>query len=128
MKRVLCLALFVAACSLTGCGAGGVDVDGKVVKDGSAYSLAEGEAINISLQGDGASGNATVNKDGTFVAKKSDGKALPPGQYKVSLTHYPPTAAAGKGGPPQPKTKTAGETWDVSSSNKSFTLDISKYK
>jgi hypothetical protein len=128
MKRVLWLGLFVVICTVTGCGSGGVDVDGKVVKDGNPYSLAEGEAINITLQGDTASGNATVEKDGHFVAKKSDGKPLPPGTYKVSLTHYPPTAAGGKGGPPQPKQKTAGETWDVSSSNKSFTVDLGKYK
>lgn len=127
MKRVLWLGLFIVACGLTGCGGGGVDVDGKVVNGGNPYTLSEGEAINISLQGDSASGNATVEKDGHFVAKKSDGKPLPPGQYKVTVTHYPPTAAGSKG-PPQPKTKTANETWDVSSSNKTFTLDLSKYK
>jgi hypothetical protein len=125
MKRVLWLGMFVVACTLTGCG-GGVEVDGKVVNGGNPYSLSEGEAINIVLQGDTATGSATVEKDGHFVAKKSDGKPLPPGQYKVTVTHYPPTAGAK--GPPQPKTKTANETWDVSSSNKTFTLDLSKYK
>jgi hypothetical protein len=134
MKRVLWVVLFAALCATAGCGAGGVDVDGKVVNGGAPYTLAEGEAINIALQATGATGSATVQKDGTFVAKRSDGKPLPPGQYKVSITHYPPVdagaAAAGKApkGPPTPKTKTAGETWDVSSSAHTFTLDLAKYK
>lgn len=131
MKRLLLVPLFVALCAVAGCGGGGgVEVDGKVVKGGNAYTLADGESININLQGGDATGSATVEKDGTFKAKKSDGKPLPAGSYKVSITHYPPASAAGggKGGSPQPKTKTANETWDVSSSNKSFTLDLDKYK
>lgn len=130
MKRLWSLGLFVALCAAAGCGGGGVSVEGKVVNGGNPYTLSEGEAINIGLQGDGTSGSATVQKDGSFVAKKSDGKSLPPGKYKVSITHYPATAAGkGKGGgPPQPQTKTAGETWDVSSSNRTFTLDLAKYK
>ena len=75
-----------------------------------------------------------MQKDGSFTAKKNDGKALPAGSYKVSLVHYPPVDAGGQAvaaakggvkgpqGPPTPKNKTAGETWDVSSSLKSFTL------
>jgi hypothetical protein len=128
MNRRAWIALFVTLCGTLGCGGSGVDVDGTVVKDGKPYALTEGESININLQSDGATGTASVEKDGHFVAKKSDGKSLPPGKYKVSIVHYPPPPAGGAKMPPQPKPKDAGETWDVSSSNKTFTLDLAKYK
>lgn len=126
MKRVVQIGLVVALFAATGCGSGGVEVSGTVTKDGKQYTLAEGENINIALQGDGATGSATVSQDGSFTAKRSDGKPLPPGSYKISVTRYT-AAAGGKGPPSRPDTKNAGETWDVSSSNKTFTLDLGKY-
>ena len=152
---------FVLCAALAGCGASGVEVDGKVVNGVTPYTLADGESINITLRGDdGSTGTATVEKDGTFKAKASSGGQVKPGTYKVSITHYPPAAAvaaaaaaaakdpagASKGppagpqgpgskggsgapkGPPMPVTKEAGETWEVSSTSKSFTLDMAKYK
>ena len=133
---------FVLCAALAGCGASGVAVDGKVVKGGAAYTLADGESITITLRSeDGATGTANVEKDGNFVAKMPSGEPLKPGKYKVTMLHYPPgsTAATGgwatKGAPGAkgaqgggPATKDAGETWDVSASSKSFTIDISKYK
>lgn len=125
MKRLSWIALLFALGFVAGCGGGGVEVDGKVVNGATQYTLAEGESINIGLQGKDATGVATVQKDGTFKAKRSDGALLPAGSYTVTVTHYP---ATGGKGPPQPKTMSAGETWEVSPSNKSFTVDLAKYK
>jgi hypothetical protein len=47
------------------------------------------------------------------------------GKNKVSVTRYPKSGDP-KAGPPQ--NKQLSETWDVSSSNKTFTLDMSKVK
>jgi hypothetical protein len=121
------LALVLCA-ALSGCGGGGVSVDGKVVKDGAAYTLAEGEGLSINLASeDGkAGGSGTVNKDGTFTIKSAGDKPVAPGKYKVSLTHYKPADA--KKGPAQPDTKQLSEAWEVSGGSKSFTIDIAKLK
>jgi predicted small lipoprotein YifL len=132
MKRVLSLMVLSALCALTGCGDGGVNVDGKLVSGTAAYPLPEGDSITLTLASDdGKTGSANVEKDGTFTVKGQGGKALAPGKYKVSIMHYHMPAATGKGPAPMPATPIpvdTGEVWDVSSSNKSFTLDMSKIK
>ena len=107
-----------------GCG-GGVEAGGKLVSGGSPYSLADGEAVNLSLTGpEGVTISASAEKDGTFVLRGPGGKGVPAGKYKVSVTHY--RAVAGAKSPPAPVTKPYPEEWDIGSGNTSFTLDMSK--
>jgi hypothetical protein len=119
LGSVLCLAL-------AGCNAGGVAATGKVVNGANAYAPADGESVNVTLSNDsGAAGGGTSGKDGTFTLKATDGKDLMPGKYKVSITVY--KAASGKGGPPAPVTKPYGE-FELSASNNTLTIDLSKVK
>jgi hypothetical protein len=124
----VCLVLGSVVClALAGCGGGGgVPATGKVVNGANPYAPGEGESVNVSLASDsGAGGGGTSGKDGTFTLKANDGKDLPPGKYKVSITIY--KAASGKGGPPAPVTKPYGD-FELSSSNNVLTIDLSKVK
>lgn len=128
MRRVLGLVLFSAlGAILSGCGGGGVAVDGKLVDGGNPYTLAEGENVNITMASEDGhtTCNGKVEPDGTFHAKTSAGLPVPPGRYKVSIVHY--RMPTGKTASP-PVTVDTGEVWEVSSSNKSFTLDMAKLK
>lgn len=131
MRRTIVSLACAAALAAAGCGGGGVKVDGKVVKDGAPYTLGEGEGISINLtpESGGTAVGGQVDKDGSFKISGLEGAGVPNGKYKVSITHYPPAGAkGGKGGPPMPTTKSLSETWDVSSSNHTFTLDMAKVK
>lgn len=113
-----------------GCGAGGVEVDGKLTNGSAAYTLSENETITVTLIGEaGQMGTAEVQKDGSFVVKDGTGKPLKPGKYKITIVHYVmPKTKAKDGSPPMPTTKETGETVEISASNKSITLDMAKYK
>ncbi|MBX7103897.1 MAG: hypothetical protein K1X57_07440 [Gemmataceae bacterium] len=80
-----CLSLFVAF----GCGeqCSGVVVRGQIVLDGVNLSLAENEAVLLSLipnQGGPLSGS--VGRDGSFIIMgAADGTGVLPGKYKVAL-------------------------------------------
>ncbi|MFO0796837.1 MAG: hypothetical protein U0804_05125 [Gemmataceae bacterium] len=131
MRRTTTLALACAAAlAVAGCGGGGVKVDGKVVNGGSPYALGEGEGININLtpEGGGPAVGGQVEKDGSFKIAGLEGAGMAPGKYKVSVTHYPPSGGKAAKGPPMPVTKNLGESWDVSASNHTFTLDMAKVK
>jgi len=127
LPRVTWLILFCGLClAASGCG-GGVPVEGKVVKGGSPYTLAEGEGITITLVSEDGKTNCSgkVEKDGSFTLLGPSGGAVPPGKYKVGYVHYAPAPGPTKGAPP-PVTKNTKETWDINSSNRTFTLDIGK--
>jgi hypothetical protein len=119
--RALVLCFGIAL--LAGCGGGGVPVEGKVTKGGQPYDPAKDGDINVGLRGNkDFSGKAGA--DGSF---KIDN--VPPGKYTVTATIYPAAgAAAGAKGPPMASSKQLDEQWEVSSSNKSFTLDVAKLK
>lgn len=130
MHRVAGWVLMAAvAAAAAGCGAKGVAVDGKVVDGGTPHALGEGESISLTLTSDDGktTGSGSVEKDGSFHVKKSDGTPLPAGKYKVSVIHYH-MPAGGKGPPAPPTPVDIGESWDVSEGNKSFTIDLSKLK
>jgi len=85
---------FVLVCGAflcAGCGTKGVKVEGKIVKDGQAYTVPQGESLSLSFNGKGPNGEdrtypATVTgSDGTFVANGVEGKGVPPGKYQVQL-------------------------------------------
>jgi hypothetical protein len=125
---LLGVALLVTV-GLSGCGGGGgVALTGKVVNGDKPYSPEQDGDLSIMLAGDaGKSYTMRTQPDGSF--KIDDSKGIAPGKYKVSLTKYPSKAQMEKvKGPPTSVTKETGETWDVSSSNKSFTVDVSKVK
>jgi len=131
--------LFGCMFALTGCGGGGMTVDGKVTNGGQPYVPSKDGAMSVGLTGEGAgkSFSSKVEDDGTFKIA-----GVPAGKYDVTATIYPTpesTAKAGKannagaGGAPLSSSsastsKKLDEKWDVSSSNKSFTLDVSKLK
>ena len=83
-----------AAVVLPGCGAGkvGVKIEGKLTKDGAAVQLQQGEMLHLSLQSKVSSGESAIYPakfnpaDGSFVVEGPDGKGIPPGTYKVSLS------------------------------------------
>lgn len=129
MRRVAGSILLTALCVVAqGCGASGVLVDGKLVDGGAPYTLSEGEGISLTLASEDGktSCGANVENDGTFQVKTTTGQPVPPGKYQVSIIHYRPVA--GKGTPTPPAPLDTGEVWDVSSSNRSFTLDLAKLK
>ena len=71
----------------------------------------------------GKSYSGKAEEDGSFkIAGVSSGK------YSVGATRYPLAGDGGKGAPPTEANKKLDEKWDVSSSNKSFTLDVAKLK
>ena len=135
MKRFMGLMLLIVLGAATGCGGGGVPVDGKVVDGNKPFTLAEGDSVTITMtsEDDKTTCTANVDKEGNFTAKTSTGQLVPPGKYKVTVLRYhlSTTPPALSKTPPPPQTPTSletGEVWDVSSTNKTFTLDISKAK
>jgi hypothetical protein len=73
----------------------------------------------------GSAASGKVGENGTFKIPN-----VTPGKNKVTVTRYPKMGDGGgkPGTPPTSANKTLPETWDVSSSNKTFTLDMSKVK
>lgn len=114
-----------------GCGGGGtVTIEGKVVKvGGQPFVGGQDGDVNVVLTPAGGGGGTSVSgkagQDGNFKIDK-----VPPGKYAVSAVIYPKPPEGGKQptSPPQPSNKKLDEQWDVSSSNKSFTLDMAKLK
>jgi hypothetical protein len=116
------LAILTAGCG----GGGGVPIEGKVTKGGQAYSPAADGDLNIGLTAvdGGKNFSSKVGEDGSF--KIAD---VPSGKYSVNVTQYPKAGGEpSKKGPPTSSNKKLDEQWDVSSSNKSFTLDVAKLK
>lgn len=122
------LILAVALCAVVGCGGGGVEVTGKVTKGGAAFVPAEGEGVSITLTSDDGSTvcSGTSEKDGSFTIKATGDKSVPPGKYKVTVTHYLPKQNGAGASVPTPKTYP--EDWTVSADSKSFNLDMTKLK
>lgn len=115
-----------------GCGGGGgVTVEGKVVKaGGQPFAGGKDGDVNVVLipASGGTAGvslSGKAGEDGSFKIEK-----VPPGKYAVSAVIYPkpPEGGGQPKSPPMPSNKKLDEQWDVSSSNKSFTLDITKLK
>ena len=130
MKLSMFVVLIGASLTLSGCGKSVVSVSGKVVNGGKEYTPADGD-MNITLapQGGGTeNGSGKVEENGTFTITSASGSGVPAGQYKVSVTRYPSKTNAKPGSTSSPKTLTLPETWDVSSSNSTFTLDLAKLK
>jgi hypothetical protein len=122
------LMIGVVACgvfALAGCGGGSIGIEGKVVNGSKAYSPSTDGDVNIGLTADtgGKSFSSKAEEDGTFKIA-----GVPPGKYSVSVTRYPKADEKSTKVAPPPTNKKLDEKWDVSSSNKSFTLDISKLK
>lgn len=119
----LCFGLvFLAA----GCGGGTVPIEGKVTNGGQPYSPSKDGELNLGLTATdgGKTFSGKVGEDGTF---KIEG--VSPGKYDVTATIYPAASSVdSKKGPPTSKNKKLDEPWEVSSSSKSFTLDVSKLK
>jgi hypothetical protein len=117
----------VLALVAAGCGGGGMSIDGKVTNGGQPYTPSKDGDLNIGLTAEAGGKNYSgkAAEDGTFKIEK-----VPTGKYSVNVTRYPPMPADGKQpkAPPMAGTKKLDETWDVSSSSKSFTLDVAKLK
>jgi hypothetical protein len=54
MYRAACWVLFAGCLAAAGCGGGGADVTGKVLKGSEPYTLGDGEGISINLNGTGS--------------------------------------------------------------------------
>lgn len=128
MRATILFLVLGLTLSALGCGgANGVTGEGKVVKRGEPYKLAEGEGISLNLQSEDnkSSVSGTVNADGTFTLKGPAGANFAPAKYKVSYTHYLPTKDKG---PAAPNTITTTEVWDLTSSKTDLVLDIAAAK
>jgi hypothetical protein len=122
----LCLLLAVSL-SGVGCGSGVSSIDGKVTKGGQPYSPAADGDLTILLSGENGNYVGKVEEGGSFKIESKEG--IKPGKYSVRINRYPSKSEIEKmKTPPVPKEQDTGEAWDVSSSNTSFTLDISKGK
>jgi hypothetical protein len=112
---------------LPGCGETKVTVDGKLTRGGKPFTPKKEEylAVNITNESGTASFNGKVTPEGTFVIESMDGK-VPVGKYKVTLSRYITPAAAEKGRVPAPVTLDPKETWEVTTTNTSFTIDMDK--
>jgi len=86
--------VLVFAGLLTGCGSGGRQVKGKIVKGVEPFTVSEKGVFVLSFlpegDGKGVVYNATTNKDGTFTIVGPENKGIPPGKYKVQLTAMDP--------------------------------------
>jgi hypothetical protein len=75
-------------------GDGRLNVTGKIVKGGAAFTVPEDEYVRVTFFPITAGGPpkntyaASYNRnDGTFRAIGGDGKGIPPGKYKVAIEH-----------------------------------------
>ena len=115
---------------LAGCGGGnkeGVPVEGQVVKDGAPLTLGEEESVTITLTaGDGTTTYKTgASPDGKFNLQTPSGDPIPVGKYKVHYVYQRPASPYTKK-PPFKFSKELPEPWEVSPSNRTFTLDVGK--
>jgi hypothetical protein len=73
-----------------GCGAKGVAVKGQVVKDGTPYTVPEGDELLVGLigttEGTKTFGVTANGADGTFDLG-AGGEKVPAGTYKITVTH-----------------------------------------
>jgi hypothetical protein len=89
--RFRCLLVLCAALVLPACGSKGVNVEGKLVKDGQPYTPPQGVTLHLSCTGKAADGKEVVcagsinASDSSFVLSVPKGKGVPPGKYKVNL-------------------------------------------
>lgn len=125
--RLFSLALLACgAFLLSGCGPSTVGIEGKVTNGGQPYKPSTDGDLNVGLTGEagGKSFSSKVEEDGTFKIA-----SVPTGKYSVQVTRYPKADEKAKTGTVLSSTnKKLDEKWDVSSSNKSFTLDVQKLK
>jgi hypothetical protein len=131
--------MLVAACTaflFLGCGGPkGVRLQGKLVKDGMAYTPPQGATLSLSFTGaaQGAVDTyaATVNPaDGTFVVNGVKNAGIPPGKYKVMMNLAPestdPAALAKMAGANALFTSINGKECEISEdAGKPLTIDIS---
>lgn len=122
--------VMLAVClALAGCGGGGgVAVDGKAVNGANPYSPEADGDMTINLGAAGKSYSGRVQPDGSFKITAAEGGNVPPGKYAVTATRYPKPGQVKPGQPPMPANYKLDESWDVSSSNQHFTLDVTKLK
>jgi hypothetical protein len=108
-----------------GCGGGtdGVVVEGKTVKNGAPFGPDEGETLTVKLDGGKESYTANASKEGTFAIQKPAGGGIPAGKYKVSWVYMRSEDPYTKKAAFKFSKDNAAE-WDVSSSNRSFTVDV----
>ena len=101
MSRLLwTLALLPLALAAPGCGASaGVPAHGKVVKGGAKYAVPTDQSLSLTLYSTEAtkSGEGTIPAgqsymavynpdDATFTVPGPDGRGIPPGKYRVTVT------------------------------------------
>ncbi len=126
IKLFVVLAVFPFA--LAGCGPSNVNADGKVMRGGQPHSPRPEEylSVNLSSETGGEVYSGKVTADGSFVIESKDNSGVKPGKYKVSVTRYLSPAFSEKGKPGTPATLHVDEPWEVSSANKSLTIDLDK--
>jgi hypothetical protein len=125
--KALMLVLGIALMAAVGCGGGGQTIEGKVVNGGQPFSPEKDGDVNVGLTAveGGKNYSGKAGADGTFKIEK-----VPSGKYDVNVTRYPKMDPNAKqtGPPPAAGNKKYPEQWEVSSSNKTFTLDLTKLK
>jgi hypothetical protein len=118
--------LLTSIALLTGCGPGGLPVEGKVVNGEQPYAKATDGDVSLGfspVDGQGGSGTAKVNDDGTFKVTGPEGGGIKAGKYNVNATIYPASADASKG-PPTPQQKKLPEPVEITGS--AVTIDLAK--
>jgi hypothetical protein len=117
-------ALALGAFLIAGCGPSTVGIEGKVTNGGKDYSPSTDGDLNVGLTAESGGKNYSgkVDEQGNFKIP-----AVPAGQYSVTLTRYPKVDEKTKSAP-MSGTKKLDEKWDVSSSNKTFSIDIAKVR
>lgn len=89
------LLLSSSVVALSGCGGGKVKASGKVVQNGQPIQMSDKGVMQLAFieekDTEGARPHGTTWKpDGTFVITGVEGKGVPPGKYRVSLSIIDP--------------------------------------
>lgn len=130
MRSTMGLFSTLVAVLLVGCAGGkkdGVPVEGQVVKNGTPLTLGEEESLTITLTAeDGTTTYKTgVTPDGKFHLQTPSGDPIPVGKYKVHYVYQQPPSPYTKKTPFN-ISKELPAPWEVSPSNRTFTLEIGK--
>src|SRR5688572_30672551 len=123
--------LAVALLLLTGCGNRElVSLTGKVTMDGQPLP---GAVVNFFAEGDGASGYASVDSSGNYVAKTGSQTGLKPGKYRIAVVAHKPEVVNYQAGPTKPipitparyaNPETSGFSYVLTDSSGSYDLPL----
>jgi hypothetical protein len=92
-RQLVWIGPFLASAAFSGCSAGMIPVQGKLVRNGDPYHPAANEQVLLSFETIDCqperSFSGLVKRDGTFTVLGTGGAGIPPGKYRIRIRIIP---------------------------------------